>query len=142
MVCERIMSLIWNIFHFLRIIPKPGSGCINKIVLTMLLILIITSALFICYIDFYIYGESYTLSQTIPYLINDILIPLQSLLVIKGFASMAELHLNTISLYPKHPFHCLIITSVHFPSIPILIYNDFVSYKIIYDVLDKCYYVA
>ena len=147
MVCERIMLLIWNIFNFLRIIPKPGSGCINKIVLTMWLILIITVGLFLCYIDFYMnptqYGVSYTLSETITYLLNDTLIPLQSLLIIKGLASLAELQqdFKTTSLYPQHPLYCLIITIIHFTSIIILIYYYFVSGED-YGGLDKCYYVA
>ena len=143
-----INLLIWNTFHFLRIIPKPSSGCINKIFLTILLILIITVGLFICYFDFYIYpthyGVSYTFSETITYLLNDILIPLQSLLVIKGFASLEDLQtdLKTLSLYPKHPLYCLIITSIHFTSILILIYYDFVSDESFYGNLDKCYYVV
>ena len=143
MVCERIMPLIWNIFHFLRIISKPDSGCINKIVFTMWVVLIITVGLFICYIDFFIYGETYTVSETVTFLLIDTLIPLQSLLVIKELASMAELQrdFKSLCLYPKHPFYYLIITSYHFTSLLIIIYYLFTEASF-YSGLDQCYYVA
>ena len=147
MVQESIMFLIWNIFHFLRIIPKPGAGFINKIVLTMWLIMIITVGSFLCYFDFYFSGQSYTLSETITYLINDALIPFESLLIINELASLAELQwdLKTTLLYPKWPWYCLITTSMHFTSIPMLIYYEMVFSEEDYEedsFMYKCYFVA
>ena len=131
MVPESIMSLIWNIFHFLRIIPKPGSGCINKIALSTWIILILAAGLFMCYVDFVLTGESRTLSETITYFLQDILIPLQSLLIIKELASLADLQsdLKTTCLYPKHPHYCLIIAIIHFISISFFICTDILRYS-------------
>ena len=144
MVHERIMPFIWNIFHFLRIIPKPGSGCINKIALTMWLILIKTVGSFIYYFDFDFRRESYTLSQTIIFVLFDILIPLQSSLIIKQLASLTELHRDLkTSLYPKYPIFCLITTSMHLTAIPMRLYSEIQAYEEIhYSLMYQCYFGA
>ena len=126
MVHESIILWIWNIFFFFRVIPKPGSGCINKIALSAWIILIITTGLFLCYYEFYYCAEPLTLSETITYLLQQTLIPLQSLLIIKELASLEDLQrdLKNTFLYPKHPFYCLIITTMHFMSISLFMYRD------------------
>ena len=143
MVNESIMSLIWNIFHFLRIIPNPGSGCFNKIALSMWIILMITSGLYLCYFDFFLSGQSRPISVTITYLLQGTLIPLQSLLIIKELSSLADLQTdfkNTF-LYPKHSLYCLIITSIHFISISFYIYNEIIISDYSNPML-QCYLVA
>ena len=146
MVYGRIMSLIWNIFHFLRIIPKPGSGCINKIALTMWLLLFITTGFLICFYDLYITdGYTYTLSELITYLLNDILIPLESLIVIKELASLGELQTTTFSLNPRCSFYFLLITIIHFISLLIVLYFmtlDFPMYDDWYFVVTGIQYLA
>ena len=145
MVRESIMPLIWNIFHFLRIIPKPGfSGCINKIAITMWLILIITMGSYQCFFDFYISGESYTLSETVTYLLNDTLIPLESLLIIKELTSLAELHRDLkTSYYPKYPLYCLFTTTMHLIAIPMLLYFEIlISEVFVYSNMYNFYFVA
>ena len=124
LVRESIMLLIWNIFHFLGLIPKPGSGCINKIALSSWLILIVAAGLFMCYHD--LRAESLTLSDIISYLLQDTLIPLQSLLIIKELASLADLQtdLKTTCLEPKPPFYCLMIASIHFTAISYYTYEE------------------
>ena len=116
------MSLLWNIFYFLRIIPKPGSGCCNKIALTMWLLLFITTGFLICFYDFYITPiSSYTFSEIITYLLNDVLIPLESLLVIKELASLGELQTTIKGLNPRRPFYFLLISMIHFISLLIVV---------------------
>ena len=139
------MPLIWNIFHFLRIIPKAGSAWTNKIVLTLWQILILTSGVFICCYEFYLSGRHYTISDTITYLLNDILIPLQSLLIIKEFATLAELQrdLEITSLYPKYPFYSLILTILHLASLIIVLYFEIMfSKENTFSIISICYFFA
>ena len=116
-----IMSLMWNIFYFLRIIPEPSSKYINKIALMMWLIIIIACAVFLFLTDFYCSGKlcpfpSYSLMVT-SFLYNT-LHPLQSVLVLSVVAALANTirDLRTDLVYPKYPAFFLLTTLVDFTS--------------------------
>ena len=114
MFCESIMSVVWNIFHFFRIIPAPGSTYTNKIAYIMWLLLIIACTLAILNEELYCCGQisSYSTSKLIATLMDDLLVPLQSVLVIKAVAALGEAkqELKTILMNPKYSLFCLFTT--------------------------------
>ena len=115
------MPLMWNIFYFLRIIPKPGTKYINKIALMMWLIIIIACAVFLFLNDFYCSGQlcsfpSY--SYVVSGFLYDTLHPLQSVLVLCVVAALANKirDLRTDLVYPKYPVFFLLTTLLNFTS--------------------------
>ena len=140
-----IMAWIWNFYNFLGLIPKPNSGWTNKIALTLWLILIITTGVFIGCFDFYSFGKLFTISDTITYMLIDVLIPLQSLLIIKELVSLAELlrDLKTTSIHPKYPFYSLTLTIMHLTSYAIVMYNEIrIAKDKIHDTIYKLHFVV
>ena len=86
----------------------------------MWLILIIACTLAILVGDLYCSGQicSYTTSKSVTILLVDLLVPLQSMLVFKAVASVAEsiIDLQTIQINPKYSFFCLLTTIFQFTS--------------------------
>ena len=115
------MEVVWNIFHFLRIIPESESIYINKVAFIMWLILIIACTLAILVGDLYCSGQicSYATSKMATFLLCDLLVPLQSMLVFRAVASVAEeskIELKTIKTNPKYSIFCLLTTIFQFTS--------------------------
>ena len=145
------MTLIWNICHFLRIIPRPGSNppdnCISKIALIMWLMLILTVGGYMSFYNLYCNGELCTFSsysQMVTFLLSDVLILLQSLLLIKELSSLTDLStdLNTFPMPPKYSRFCLLLTMLHGTSF-IIEYSEILLYEEdMYDIEYLFYFVA
>ena len=152
MFCGSIMTLIWNIFHFLRIIPRPGSNppedCISKIALIMWLILILTLGVYMSIFDFYCDGKFCTYSsysQMVTYLLGDVLFSLQSLILIKELSSLTELptEFNTSPMPPKYSLCCFFLIMLHGTSFIILEYSGIMfNFDNLKDIMYILYYVA
>ena len=122
MECGSIMSLVWSIFHFLRIIPKPGSKYINKLALIVWLILITICTAVVLAEDFWYDGKFRTFlskAAIVATLLSDLLGPLQSVLVIIKISALVEIQidLKTKLLSPKYPLLFLLTTMLYFISI-------------------------
>ena len=122
MACGGVMSLVWNIFHFLRIIPKPGTKHINKIALTVWLMLITICTAVVLAEDFLYDGKLRTdLSKAtiVATLLSDLLGPLQSVIVIITSSALIDIkmNLNTKLFGPKYPWLFLLTTILHLISI-------------------------
>ena len=135
MVCGSIMPWVWNIFQLLRIIPDPtGSKYINRTALIGWLVLITTCTVVVLVEEFYCDGQLCTFpsnSYMITALLSDVLVPLQSMLLIKEIAALAEegRDLKSILLFPASPCLWLMTTILHFASFQFLQYYIIRQYE-------------